>query len=580
MNEVNPFEYLGANDLTDRQIADYYIEDFNYSRFIQSKRNILLVGERGSGKSMTLLYNSFGVKAFKNQSDGKDLSVDWLGIYVACNTPLIHKPEFQIVDEFQAQVISEHHLSLSVAYHIAATINQIPNHEEGAVIAEIKSRLEYILGVQLPEANGLFESLMTFVDRESVNIQKYVNQRGFESTKDQNTYSFTSLVLPILRSATQLPSLRNSHFMLLIDDAHDLNDHQVKVLNSWIAYRDHSLFSFKVAIANISKHSLKTFGKGSIHNGHDFTRIDMIQQIQSETSDFGRFAHRIVSRRLSKQGINKSPEEFFPVSQNLQKQLDKVSDRVRQEAIKKYGPDEPKKIADYVYKYARALYFRSRSRKANRNEYSGFSMLTYISTGVVRNLLSPCYWMYDKQLSQKRAKNDTDPIQEIPASEQNGVIIDKSRELWDFIRNDLARSIEKCSTKDGTHAYQLMDNLAIHFRERLLHHKSEPRANSFTISASQTTTKKLLDHVLTILREALIIYVRSGPSKDKGKRENYYIPNRMLWPERGLDPHGQHARVSLKEEDLWLAASQNKPIPFSMNDNTKTSDQGDFLDEL
>ncbi len=42
----NPFIFAGATELTSDMILDYYIEDFNYSRFIQTKRNIFLVGER------------------------------------------------------------------------------------------------------------------------------------------------------------------------------------------------------------------------------------------------------------------------------------------------------------------------------------------------------------------------------------------------------------------------------------------------------------------------------------------------------------------------------------------------------
>ena len=32
----------------------------------------------------------------------------------------------------------------------------------------------------------------------------------------------------------------------MLDDAHDLNKYQREHLNSWIAYRDNSLFSFKI----------------------------------------------------------------------------------------------------------------------------------------------------------------------------------------------------------------------------------------------------------------------------------------------------------------------------------------------
>jgi hypothetical protein len=69
-----------------------------------------------------------------------------------------------------------------------------------------------------------------------------------------------------------------------------------------------------------------------------------------------------------------------------------------------------------------------------------------------------------------------------------------------------------------------------------------------------------LEPILRILQQAQLLYIRSGPAKDKGKRELYYVPNRMLWPERGLDPHGQHARVSLSATDLWAAADENRPI--------------------
>ena len=70
---------------------------------------------------------------------------------------------------------------------------------------------------------------------------------------------------------------------------------------------------------------------------------------------------------------------------------------------------------------------------------------------------------------------------------------------------------------------------------------------------------------LEIARKAQFLYMKSGPAKEKGKRETYYVPNKMLWPDRGLDPHGQHARVSIKATDLW-AASQGTEIPYDGHD--------------
>ena len=68
----NPFEYEAANNLRPEDIIDYYIENFNFSRFIQSTKNIFLIGERGSGKTMALLYNSFPIKYAIGKKEGRE----------------------------------------------------------------------------------------------------------------------------------------------------------------------------------------------------------------------------------------------------------------------------------------------------------------------------------------------------------------------------------------------------------------------------------------------------------------------------------------------------------------------------
>ena len=64
-----------------------------------------------------------------------------------------------------------------------------------------------------------------------------------------------------------------------------------------------------------------------------------------------------------------------------------------------------------------------------------------------------------------------------------------------------------------------------------------------------------------------MLYFRSGPAKDDGKRETFYVPNRMLWPIRGLDVVGQHARASLKARDIWAAAN-GEAFPFADDEQT------------
>ena len=58
----NPFEYTGANNIPEGDIMDYFIDDNNFSRLIQSTKNVFLIGERGSGKTITLLFSSFKIQ--------------------------------------------------------------------------------------------------------------------------------------------------------------------------------------------------------------------------------------------------------------------------------------------------------------------------------------------------------------------------------------------------------------------------------------------------------------------------------------------------------------------------------------
>ena len=561
MSEIeNPFVYEGASSLDDDQILDYYIDDHNHARLIQSKRNVFLVGERGSGKSMALIFNSHRVQRLRAQRAKLPTPLDTIGVLIPCNTPIMHKREYLLLEPFQASVVSEHFFALSIAFEAVSALEGIPEAVDGAEDVGLREELEFVLDIEIPSEDPVFSGLRKAIQREVVVTQKRINDATSSVFYDQSV-SFASLVMPLLQSVRMIPKLSRSHFLLLIDDAHDLNEFQIQTLNSWIAYRDRSLFSFKVAAARVGRPSLITATGGPILEGHDFVEIDLEKPLHNEESSYGKLARDIVRVRLRKFEIDKIPSEFLPVHPQFEEDLCAAQERVRERALELYDVDDTKKIGDYVYKYGRAEYFRSRDSKANRPTYSGFSMIVYISTGVIRNLLLPCWKMYDAAISQI-PKDERKPgsLSELAPALQSATILDESSAAWERLKT-LDRSIEGCSADLATMIYNLFDNLAAHFRERLLHHKSEPRANSFSISQRAPDVMEKLDPLLTIAQKAQMLYVREGTAKEQGKRETYYIPNRILWPIRELDPHGQHARVSLRASTL-LQAAMGKGIPL------------------
>lgn len=569
----NPFEYETANKLSEEKICDFYIEDYNYSRFIRSKRNIFLVGARGTGKTMTLLFNSLPVQLYKAKKDKKNFDLSFVCIHIPCNTTLIHKKDYQLINEFQAEVVSEHFLVVSIMYEIVDNMSKIPNLLDDADVNSLIEEIEFSFDVIFPKKDDFFKGLKLIIQKEVKKVQQLLNNYENNNFSYPPALSFSSGVLPLVTCLRNIPSLSKTHFALMLDDSHDLNSYQTKAMNSWIAYRDNTIFSFKVALAKVDQQIHITRSGGAILEGHDYTQIDMDQPYQNKYSSFWKLAHGIIKKRLSKIDIDVEPEMFFPVNKNFESDLKQCEDDVRLAAIHKYGDDQ-KKITDHVYKYARAKYFRDRAvSKGNRPPYSGFDILVHMSTGVIRNLLDPCYWMYDFVVSEIHSSgDDICSIKEISPNVQREVILDRSKRKWEWIEDGLANSIAGCTLEDGKHIYQLFNQLAILFRNRLLCHESEPRAVTFTISDKNFKNYSALIELLNKAKKAQILYTYRSSAKDSGSRETYYVPNRILWPERGLDPHGQHARVSLKSSVLWDAAVNNKEIPCAAKSKTKVNE--------
>jgi hypothetical protein len=555
----NPFEYDAAPNISPELLVKWFIEDNNFSRFVQSTRNVLINGERGSGKSMALIYNSISYQKIRQTLKNEPFPHAHIGFYIPCNTALTHKQEYLLLPEVEQAITSEHFLAYGICGSIAKDCLAIADDFSADDNQLLFDEFSYVFGEPPVNEKNPFIYLRRLIrsrlrkDQERLAIGASV-ETPFEPT------SFYTFVLPILEGLKNTSLLKDSHISLLIDDAHDLNSHQKKILNSWLGYRDHSVFSLKVAIAGIRTYDLRTAFGGTILEGHDYITVDLEQPFQNKESGFGKFARQVIQRRLENVGIEISPEEFFPESEAFVKAMSECNQTAKKRALEKGIPEsDTKAINDFIFKYSRAIYFGERSPKAARPTYAGFDTLVHLSTGVIRNLLDPCYWMFEEY--QSTLNNNV--LVSIPTDIQSKVVHDRSATWWEFVRNKLDTQVEGCGKSESDKLKNLFTMLAEHFKYRLKNHKSEPRVLTFVISQLTDEAKSELDPILRLAQKAQLLYVRNGRSKDGGGREDFFTPNRILWPEYGLDVHGQHGRASLKASDL-INAMQGIKIPSSL----------------
>jgi len=579
MSVKNPFSFEAATSLRDEEVVEWYVKDHNLSRAILSKRNILVIGNRGSGKTMMLKYYEIvtqrnAIERTNKESEGKrdDGECEYFGVYIPCNDGLLLKRESSLYEDINSKAISRHILTLYLLYYFSKALSRVEDANPHVLSDEeersIRTTVGLSLGCNISDENRVFKSISDITRNILIDDQVTLNNPN-EEPPFKRYHAFETLIYPFLAELKDKEAFKDYHIMLMFDDVQYLDKYQMRTLNSWISIRSHDYFSFKTTITRKKDYELFTLSDGAIMEGHDYSAILLEYSMHYPTSDFGKLARDVVKKRLELINSGSSPESFFPMNPRLEVELKECEKRVKFEYLSEHPKASRKQVNDHVYKYAPAIYFRDRyerSRgKAGRPPYSGFDILTYLSTGVIRNLLEPCFKMYDKVLDEHESKNG---MRLIRHGIQTRVIQEISKEKWQVLREGISHLVPGCAKAEDKQILNLFDQLAILFRKRLLDpNASEPRANSFAITEGGLSEEER-EHLFKLLdfaQQAQFLYVRLGTAKDYGGLEEYYVPNRMLWPARGLDPHGQHARIYLSDRVL-LAATIGQKIPYDPKD--------------
>lgn len=535
--------YAGANELDDSSILNFYIPSNEYEKIL-SKKNIFIIGQRGSGKSMILKYNTLSLQLMQNKNKIPDV----IGIYIPCNRPYFRKQEHMLLEStYEQSMISEHFLVLSIAKQLINTLNK--NKETLLVqedMIEIADELNFLFDITC-DADNCLAQMRRYLTNQFSGMQKLL----LTNPEQIKIYalSFGTLIFPIIEMINNCKKLQDKHITFLIDDAQQLNKMQMQTLNTWISYRDNSLFSFKIAITSKEEYIFHTETENSIMENHDFLEILLEESMFGSKADFNSFAKDVVQKRLEliKFQIT-DPDKYFAADKEVAKELQIIKGEYLKgeyPEAKKFTPEQRRKNASKIH---RAIYFREilSIHKANKPKkiYTGFNTITGISTGVIRNLLIMCSEMYTRDLAHFDRKSRNKPPH-IRTVTQYEAILDLSKKKWMDLKT-IDRRVAHCSKEDAEKLYLFFENFGNMLREKILDPTStEKRILSFYIT--DTIDKKDINEIerlFSIAKQDGYIYTRLGPDKSGGKTV-WYTPNRLLWPNLGLDPLGENGRFSL-----------------------------------
>jgi len=313
-----------------------------------------------------------------------------------------------------------------------------------------------------------------------------------------------------------------------------------------MANRDHSAVCFKVSAQREAFKTFRTRDGFLIEQPHDYSEVRVDELYTQSKTDYSKKVKLIAEKRLTLSVVpTKQIEKFLPVDPREAQLLAQFKDEA---AAEWETVGEPGRQSDFVYRYATARLFQHLRATHQRKSYAGFDNIVHLSSGVVRDLLEPCYLMFDRYVSQE---HDPTSIQPIPSNLQDEMLFDYSEDFvlqkYEDIRKDLPPESWSLWESLGV----LVASLGQLFYERLHDPEArEARLFSFTVRGRPR------DDLAEVLRLGVRIryfQLSSHSTKEGGGRQRWYILNRRLCPVFKLDPSGFEGRISLTVADLRLA---------------------------
>ncbi|MDP3680038.1 MAG: hypothetical protein Q8R22_04325 [Flavobacterium sp.] len=441
----NPFVVLTPDDkavhneveLSNAQIIHkLFVDVFEDFKSIPQQGHVFLNGPRGSGKSMMFRFLLPDCQLIDKKTVNYN-ELPFFSIHIPIKLTSINNPEYELIKDYGNSIFNEHVLCIYFADLIFDSFTKLNfiNLDKELLLSQISKFYNNNFLKRLKQCGGNIKELPDFnpqTPEEAFSIIQEIcsdlfveaNQylkRNVQNLKFPNQFSavqyngplcdYLSFLFPLLKDLKQISSLfPNKPFFLLIDDADNLTDAQVVVLNTWVSYRTNSEVSLKIS-TQLNYPSYNTINGTNIDSPHDYYDINILTTYSSSKDIYNKRVRQIIERRLNffyeGKGLDISPDDFFPNDLEQEKRINIIKECLRENY--KEGNGRGATVNDDIKRYAIPDYIKSlkgTSKSGSTFKYAGFDMLVSISSGVIRHFLTPASKMFNAQFRDLKLKND------------------------------------------------------------------------------------------------------------------------------------------------------------------------------
>jgi len=322
----NPFDLVKATDLSDGQIAEYFVDFPGGASLIDrikptSPMPMFIFGGKGSGKTHLMRYLSYPLQLRRQAEPSAPIAIanqGYLGIYFRCGG--LNAQRF--FGKGQPQEVWEdifaYYMELWFGQLVLSTIIDLcqnsPTVQSVRLISDV-NRLLDVLPPQVPATLQEFADHLEFLQREA---DVAINNCALTGRLDvQIKVTRGRLVFGLPKTLVgHLTEIRSILFLYLVDEFENLTEIQQKYINTLVRERQDPC-SFKVGVRLYGLRTKQTVNAGEENredSEYEALRLDAELRERPDAAQFN-FARDLVHRRLLQAGyITKSAAEEFDVS--------------------------------------------------------------------------------------------------------------------------------------------------------------------------------------------------------------------------------------------------------------------------
>ena len=582
-SNINPFAVTSPEKLSAEEAQQLFVEVFTDFPQVEKPGNAMIIGARGSGKSMMFRCLLPDVLMKRNRCDFANLPFVAFHIPIK-NTQLKITDLTRIDDNYASALINEHFFTLAVMIEICGQVRQyqdrlVSSQEElKAFYNDVFVAHAEIAGCEnVPQLNDgdCFSQIQKCLKQQYALFMRFVasigpNLQSQIPPYNMPIFTFRMFLAPFLqglKSLSGFPKGKNVH--LFIDDADNLSKTQTQILNSWLGMRLQPDISIKVSTQLGKYKSYLSVDGTLVEAPHDYQRISISDIYTTKKKAYYNRVQEIIAKRLSRAGINLTPEEYFPL---YKKQEDEI-EKERQRLIAAWETEgRGARAVDDALRYARPNYIKSLGGEHKSRPtymYAGFFQLVHLSSGVIRVFLETASLMFEE--AKKDEYKGQRKKEEIPCSAQDTIVREYAQsELFlrfDNLNKDLGGASGGTETRTLVCLKNLIMSMGRTFYNILVSDRSERRVFSIALTNEPDEEIKA---VLDLGVQTGYFHASTIGRKDGSGRTNLYILNRILAPLFNLDPTGfagylfvtnDALRGAMYNQQLLRVEAENSPEP-------------------